>query len=215
MVETPDGPIVFVDTAGMRRRSRIDERTEYYSFVRALQAIDGSDVALLVIDATEGVTHQDQRLAERIDAAGCPIVVLLNKWELLDDPERRLEVQADLKRKLYFLGEAPILKISALTGKGVHKLLPGAARGDRGVPPPGARPARSTRSIADAQQRQPGPRRRPGAVRHAGRHRSADVHPVRQPGAAAHVPALPRAQLREAFDFGATPIKLRVRKRTE
>ena len=52
--------------------------------MRALQAIDRADVALLVIDATEGVTHQDQRLAERIDAAGCPIVVLLNKWELLD-----------------------------------------------------------------------------------------------------------------------------------
>src|SRR4029078_13009677 len=84
VVETPDGPIRFVDTAGMRRKSRIDEGTEYYSFVRALQAVDASDVALLVIDATEGVTHQDQRLAERIDAAGCPILVLLNKWELLD-----------------------------------------------------------------------------------------------------------------------------------
>ena len=72
----------------MRRKSKIDEGTEYYSLVRALQAVDEADVALLVIDATEGVTHQDQRLAERIDAAGCPIVVLLNKWELLDAEQR-------------------------------------------------------------------------------------------------------------------------------
>jgi len=84
IIETDHGPIRFVDTAGMRRKARIEEGTEYYSFVRALKAVDSSDVALLVIDATEGVTHQDQRLAERIDAAGCPIVVIMNKWELLD-----------------------------------------------------------------------------------------------------------------------------------
>ena len=89
VVETPDGPIRFVDTAGMRRKSRIDDGTEYYSLVRALQAVDDADVALLVIDATEGVTSQDQRLAERVDAAGCPVVVLLNKWDLLADAERR------------------------------------------------------------------------------------------------------------------------------
>src|SRR5690606_31444149 len=123
VVETPDGPIRFVDTAGMRRRSRIDEGTEYYSFVRALKAVDAADVALLVIDATEGITHQDQRLAERIDAAGCPVVVLLNKWELLD-AEGRAEVTYQLGQRLHFLGEAPVLKISALTGKGVHQLLP-------------------------------------------------------------------------------------------
>ena len=77
---------MYVDTAGMRRRSRIDDSAEYYSLVRALRAIDDADIALLVIDATEGVTGQDQRLAERIDAAGCPIVILLNKWELIDGP---------------------------------------------------------------------------------------------------------------------------------
>ena len=84
IVETEDGPLRFVDTAGMRRRSRIDEPTEYFSLVRALQAVDRADAALLVIDAADGVTHQDQRLAERIDAAGTAIVVVLNKWDLLD-----------------------------------------------------------------------------------------------------------------------------------
>ena len=123
VVDTPDGPIRFVDTAGMRRRARIDEGTEYYSFVRALKAVDASDVALLVIDANEGITHQDQRLAERIDAAGCPVVVLLNKWETLD-AEQRADVDYQVRDRLHFLGNSSVLKISALTGKGVHQLMP-------------------------------------------------------------------------------------------
>ncbi|HYD09053.1 MAG TPA: ribosome biogenesis GTPase Der, partial [Acidimicrobiales bacterium] len=83
IVETDEGTLRFLDTAGMRRKSKIDEGTEYYSLVRALQAVDESDIAVLVIDATDGVTAQDQRLAERIDASGSPVVILLNKWELL------------------------------------------------------------------------------------------------------------------------------------
>ena len=84
VVETELGPSASSTPPACAASRKIDEGTEYYSLVRALQAIDEADVALLVIDATEGVTHQDQRLAERIDAAGCPVVVLLNKWELLD-----------------------------------------------------------------------------------------------------------------------------------
>src|ERR671912_9101 len=83
LVETDDGPVVFVDTAGMRRKAKIDDSAEYYSFVRALRAIDDADIALLVIDATVGVTAQDQRLAERVDASGCPTILVLNKWELV------------------------------------------------------------------------------------------------------------------------------------
>src|SRR5205085_8930223 len=90
IVETDSGPLRFVDTAGMRRKSRVDEPTEYYALVRALQAIDRADAALLVIDAVDGVTHQDQRLAERVDASGCAIVVVLNKWDLLDTEARAL-----------------------------------------------------------------------------------------------------------------------------
>ncbi|MEZ5268396.1 MAG: GTPase [Microthrixaceae bacterium] len=85
VVDTEAGRIRFVDTAGMRRRSRIDEDTEFYSMLRALRSVDEADVALLVIDSTEGVTHQDQRLAERADGAGCPIAIVLNKW----NPRRR------------------------------------------------------------------------------------------------------------------------------
>ena len=72
----------------MRRRARIDSGVEYFSLVRALRAVDGADVALLVVDSSVGVTHQDQRLAERVDAAGCPIVILLNKWDLADTETR-------------------------------------------------------------------------------------------------------------------------------
>ncbi|MGA2522386.1 MAG: ribosome biogenesis GTPase Der, partial [Acidimicrobiales bacterium] len=129
MVDTPDGPICFVDTAGMRRRSRTEEGTEYYAMVRALQALDRADVVLLVIDATEGVTHQDQRLAERIGASGSPVLVVLNKWELVPTEERRRVVD-DVEDRLAFLGEAPTLKVSARTGLGVHKLMPALARAE-------------------------------------------------------------------------------------
>src|SRR5690606_4402075 len=128
IIETDAGPVRLVDTAGMRRRSKVDRGTEYYSVVRALQAVDEADVALLVIDATVGVTGQDQRLAERVDAAGCPIVVLLNKWELLDADDRAA-VRQQVADKLHFIGDAPVLPISALSGKGVHKLYPALQAG--------------------------------------------------------------------------------------
>lgn len=214
LVDTPDGPIVFVDTAGMRRRSRIDDSAEYYSLVRALRAIDDSDIALLVIDATEGVTAQDQRLAERVDASGCPIVVMLNKWELIEDPEQRLEIENEVTRKLYFVGDAPILKISALTGKGVHKLRPvlqeSIEQYHRRVPTRDV-----NRVISDAQQRQP--------AGHGLRVLYALQGATDPPTFTLFVNReLPRTymrylerSIREAFGFGSTPIKLRVRKRSE
>ncbi len=96
VVDTDSGPIRFVDTAGMRRKAKVDEPAEYYSLVRALGAIDRADACLLVIDATVGVTHQDQRLAERIDASGCAVVVVLNKWDLLD-AEAREKIKASVR----------------------------------------------------------------------------------------------------------------------
>ena len=214
LVDTPDGPIVFVDTAGMRRRSRIDDSAEYYSMVRALRAIDGSDIALLVIDATEGVTNQDQRLAERVDAAGCPIVVMLNKWELVDDAERRLKVAAEVQRQLYFVGDAPILKISALTGKGVNKLRPvlqnAIEQYHRRVPTRDV-----NRVISDAQQRQPAGH----GLKVMYALQGATDPPtftlfVNRELPATYLRYLERS-IREAFEFGSTPIKLRVRKRSE
>ncbi|MDA3038690.1 MAG: ribosome biogenesis GTPase Der [Actinomycetota bacterium] len=213
VVETSAGPVRFLDTAGMRRRSRIDEDTEYYSVVRALKAVDTADIALLVVDASEGVTQQDQRLAERVDAAGCPIVIVLNKWDLLDT-EGRLDLADQIARKLSFLPEVAVHRVSALTGRGVEKLLPSMniaidAYSHR-VP---------TRKVNDvvrlAQQMQPAPAG--GRILYA---TQGAVDPPTftlfanrdLPG---HYLRYIERSLREAFDFGPTPIKLRVRKRNE
>jgi GTP-binding protein len=212
VVDTDHGPVKFVDTAGMRRKAKIDEGTEYYSLVRALKAIDEADVALLVIDVTVGVTHQDQRLAERVDAAGCPIVVLLNKWETLD-AEGRQELSYQLGEKLHFLGHAPVLKISALTGKGVHKLLPvlSGAIDDytKRVP---------TRKVNEVVRRAQSAQPAPHGARVLYATQGAVDPPTFTLFANRELPApylryLER-KLREEFDFGAAPIKLRVRQRS-
>jgi GTP-binding protein len=213
IVETHDGPIRFVDTAGMRRKAKIDEATEYYSLVRALQAVDQADVALLIIDATVGVTAQDQRLAERIDAAGSPVVVLLNKHELLTDAEARADLDYQVAERLRFIGDAPVLKISALTGKGVQKLLPALSSSiedyHRRVPT-----RRVNEVIRAAQHAQPGPH----GVKVLYATQAAVDPPTFTLFANREVPPtylryLERS-LREGFDLGATPIKMRVRKRS-
>jgi len=211
VVETDEGPIRFVDTAGMRRKSRIDAGPEYYSLVRALQSIDRADAALLVIDATEGVTHQDQRLAERVDAAGSPIVIVLNKWETLD-AERRTAVTIDVARRLEFLGYAPVLKISALTGKGVQKLVPALGQAidayHRRVPT-----GELNQVVQAAQAAHPAP----AGVRVMYATQGAADPPTFTLFASRTVPPtylryLER-KIREHFDFGPTPLKLRVRRR--
>ena len=211
LVDTEDGPIVFVDTAGMRKRGKIDDSAEYYSLVRALRAIDEADIAMLVIDATVGVTSQDQRLAERVDAAGCPILIVLNKWELLESEARR-DVEAQLARMLYFVDDAPVLKISALTGKGVHKLRPvlqeAIEQYQRKVPTRDV-----NKVIAEAQQRQPagGGARVLFAVQGASDPPTFTLFVNRdlpQP----YLRYLERC-IREKFGFGSTPLKLRVRRK--
>ena len=213
MVDTDDGPVVFVDTAGMRRKSKVDDSAEYYSFVRALRAVDESDIALLVIDANEGVTSQDQRLAERIDAAGCPVVVVLNKWELLD-ADGRENIESEMSRKLYFIGDAPVLKISALTGKGVHKLRPilheTIVQYHKRVPTTDV-----NRVIAEAQQKQPA-----GSGARVLYALQGAVDPptftffVNRELPQPYLRYLERC-IREKFEFGSTPIKIRVRKRAD
>lgn len=113
-----------VDTAGLRRKSQIDESVEYYGFVRAMRAIDRADVAILVVDAATGVTDQDQRVARFAEERGCGIIIALNKWDLLETPEEKTELVANLPDKLGFVGYAPIVRVSALTGTGIHKILP-------------------------------------------------------------------------------------------
>jgi GTP-binding protein len=211
VVSTAEGPIRFVDTAGMRRKSRIDEGPEYYSLVRALQAIDRSDAALLVLDATEGVTAQDQRLAERVDAAGSAIVVVLNKWDLLDT-EQRAALTASVGDRLGFLAYAPVLKVSALTGKGVHKVLPALHQAveayHRRVP---------TRELNEVVQAAQAAHAAPGArvlyCTQAATDPPTFTLFANRPLPPTYLRYLER-RIREHFEFGPTPLKLRVRRRT-
>ena len=209
-VETDEGPIRFVDTAGMRRKSRIGQGPEYYSLVRALQAIDRADAALLVVDASEGVTHQDQRLAERIDAAGSPVVVVLNKWDTLD-AEGRTAVLGQVGQRLQFLAYAPVLKVSALTGRGVHRLVPALGQAieayHRRIP------TRELNQVLQAAQAaHPSPT---GRVLYATQ--GATDPPTftlfaSRPLPPTYLRYLER-RIREHFGFGPTPLKLRVRRR--
>ena len=213
LIETDEGPVRFIDTAGMRRRARIDSGTEYYSLVRALRAVDTADVALLVIDSSVGVTHQDQRLAERVDAAGCPVVILLNKWDLIDT-ETRLDLGRDVQDRLGFLGDPPVLRISALSGKGVTRLWPSlsAAVAEYRTRIPTRRVNEVVRA---AQSAQPAP---------------AGARILYATQVATDPPTftlfanrtLPRTylryierKLRESFDLGVTALKFRVRRRDE
>ena len=211
VLDTEEGPLRLVDTAGMRRKARVGEGPEYYSLVRSLQAIDRSDVTLLVVDATDGVTHQDQRLAERVDAAGSPIVVLLNKWDLLD-AERRAAVVGQVADRLGFLAYAPVLRVSAKSGLGVHRLLPALGQSmeayHRRVPT-----AELNRVLQLAQSAHAAPGAR---VLYATQ--GAVDPPTFTLFATRSLPPtylryLER-RIREHFAFGPTPLKLRVRRRS-
>lgn len=111
-----------VDTAGLRRKSQIDEDVEYYGFVRAMRAIDRADVALLVIDGTLGLTNEDQRVAGYAAERGCAMVIVLNKWDIVEGPEAKAEVRERIEDRMVFVSYAPVVSISALTGKRVDRI---------------------------------------------------------------------------------------------
>ena len=123
MVVEHDGKLyTIVDTAGLRKRTKIDEDVEYYSFVRAMRAIDRADVAILVIDATLGLTDQDQRVAGFAAERGCAMVVLMNKRDIVESGEALDELRETINDRLVFVNYAPVISISALTGKGVLRI---------------------------------------------------------------------------------------------
>ena len=122
MVEREGKFYTIVDTAGLRKKSKIDEDVEYYSCVRAMRAIDRADVAILVIDATIGLTDQDQRVAGFAAERGCAMVVLMNKRDIVESGEVLDELRETIGDRLMFVGYAPVISISALTGKGVSRI---------------------------------------------------------------------------------------------
>lgn len=115
---------VIIDTAGLRRKSRIEEPTERYSVIRSLRAIDRSDVVLVVIDATEGVTEQDKRIAGYAHEAGKAIILVVNKWDLIEKDANTINrFEEGIRMELPFLHYAPTAFVSALTRKRVPKLF--------------------------------------------------------------------------------------------
>jgi GTP-binding protein len=110
-----------VDTAGIRRKPQISEDADFYAVLRARDALARADVAVLMVDATEGVTHQDQRIAREIVDAGVGLVVVLNKWDALDEEQREI-TERSLPDRFSFVGWAPVLRMSAKTGARTHRL---------------------------------------------------------------------------------------------
>lgn len=114
---------LFIDTAGMRRKARIDEPIEKYSIIRSLRAVDRSDVVLMVIDAIDGVTEQDKKIAGYAHEAGKGIVLVVNKWDLYDkDNTSTLRYTENLRSELVFMQYAPVVFVSAMTKQRIHRL---------------------------------------------------------------------------------------------
>ena len=111
-----------IDTAGLRRKSQIDQDVEYYGFVRAMRAIDRADVVLLVVDSPIGLTNEDQRVAGYALERGCAMGIVLNKWDIVGGPEAKAAIRDRIADRMMFVGFAPVVAISALTGKNVDRI---------------------------------------------------------------------------------------------
>lgn len=111
-----------VDTAGIRRKSQIEEDVEYYGYVRSMRAIERAEVVLLMIDATLGLTDADQKVASMAAERGCAMIIAINKWDLIDSAEKRDEIKERVGERMTFVGYAPVLTISAKTGRSVHRI---------------------------------------------------------------------------------------------
>ena len=121
--ENDFGKYCFIDTAGMRRKSRVDDAIERYSNLRSVSAIERADVCIVMIDATQGVTEQDTKIAGLVHEAGKAVLIAVNKWDLVEketNTMRDMEVQA--RQDLSFMPYAPVVFLSALTGQRVDKL---------------------------------------------------------------------------------------------
>ncbi len=213
--------ITLIDTAGIRRRGRIDRGVERYSVLRALSAIKRADVALLLIDAEAGVTAQDEHIAGYILEENTSVIVLVNKWDAIEkDTYTMVGYTKQLRAALNFLDYVPILFVSALTGQRVQKILPSAVEVDA---------ARYERVPTSALNRLV----RDAAARHAPPSKSGRRLKIYYATQAAVDPPTfvffvndPRLahfsyqrylqnQIREQFPFRGTPLKLRFRARGE
>ena len=124
LFENENGKFMFIDTAGIRRKSKVDERIEKFSVMRAQLAIERADVCLIMIDARDGVTEQDTKIAGLAHEAGKASIIVVNKWDLVDKETGTMEkMRKDIMRDLSFMSYAPIVFISALTGQRTDRLF--------------------------------------------------------------------------------------------
>ncbi len=122
--ENEKGKFVFIDTAGIRRKSKVEETVERYSVLRATMAIERSDVCLIMVDATEGVTEQDTKIAGLAHEAGKASIIVVNKWDLIEKDGKTMDhMRQDVRNAFAFMTYAPILFISAKTGQRVERLF--------------------------------------------------------------------------------------------
>ncbi|WBW99637.1 ribosome biogenesis GTPase Der [Oceanirhabdus sp. W0125-5] len=123
-VETEDGQFILIDTAGIRRKSKIKEQIERYSVIRSFAAIEKADVCVLMIDATEGVTDQDEKIIGFAHDQSKALMVIVNKWDLIEKDNKTFEnFKKDVQQDLKFAPYVKFLFISALTGQRVHKVM--------------------------------------------------------------------------------------------
>ena len=213
----PGQRLRIVDTAGMRRQVQIKDPLEYFSYLRASRTLERVDAAILVVDAWEGITGHDQRIADAIVESGRACIVVLNKWDLAsaDEIEReRFERRA--RHRLRFIEWAVVVRTSALSGRGVRRVLPaveGAVAAHRRRLPTAA----VNRVIAAAQEERPPARARGRRTRilYAVQARTSPPAFVLFCTGAPEAPYLRfvERRLREAADFGGTPIRVSVRQK--
>ncbi|MEO7804739.1 MAG: ribosome biogenesis GTPase Der [Actinomycetota bacterium] len=156
IAEVDGQKVRFIDTAGMRRRAKT-QGVEIFSASRTRSAIERADIAILVVDAFQGATSQDQRIAEQVADAGVGAIIALNKWDLLEDSVAAEAAELSMKERLHFIDYAPLIRTSATTKRGMGKLTEAIA------PVIEARDLRAStgvlnRLIQDAQQKTPAPR---------------------------------------------------------
>ncbi len=123
-VENEHGKFVFIDTAGIRRNAKIDSKIEHYSVLRAKAAVERADVCVLMVDATQGVTEQDERIAGIAHESGKPSIIVINKWDLVEKDSKTVDnFTKDVYEHLSYMTYAPVIFVSALTGQRTGKLF--------------------------------------------------------------------------------------------
>lgn len=216
VIDLDGEPFEIIDTAGIKRRAKIKDDVEFYAVLRAREVLRQADVALLMIDSLQGATHQEQRLAEEIADSGAGLVILLNKWDAVDEETRAL-TEDSVGDRLAFVSWAPVLRMSAKTGARTHR-IPKAIRlalDNRRFRIPTPELNRIIRTWQDAH---------PPPVRKGRRARiiysvQAETEPprivlfVRGGGLGPDYLRFIENRLRDEYDFTGTPIRLVTRRR--